>query len=68
MSRARIVLETTDARKSAMVEAASLQGATLTDWFEEQVASTLPLVSRAAPEHLDRAHWCRGTRGFRRDL
>ena len=52
MSRARIVLETTDARKSAMVEAASLQGATLTDWFEEQVASMLPLGSRSAPEHL----------------
>ena len=34
-----------------MVEAASLQGATLTDWFEEQVASTLPLVSRSAPRH-----------------
>ena len=50
MSRARIVLETTDARKSAMVEAASLQGTTLTDWFEEQVASTLPLASRSGPE------------------
>ena len=34
-----------------MVEAASLQGATLTDWFEEQVASTLPLAPRSAPEH-----------------
>ena len=29
-----------------MIEAASLQGATLTDWFEEQVASVFPRESR----------------------
>ena len=44
-------METTSARKSAMVKTASLQGATLTDWFEEQVASSLPPASRYAPGH-----------------
>ena len=34
MPRARIVLETSNQRKSAMMEAASLQGATLVDWLE----------------------------------
>ena len=49
MSRARIVLETTDKRKSAIVEAAALQGATLTDWFEEQVAAAFPQEAREGP-------------------
>lgn len=40
--RARIILETSDRRKSAIVEAADLQGASLTDWFEEQVSFALP--------------------------
>lgn len=47
MTRTRIVLETSDQRKSAMIEAASLQGATLTDWLEEQVSTTLPRPSGA---------------------
>ena len=47
MTRSRIVLETSDQRKSAMIEAASLQGATLTDWLEEQVSTTLPRPSGA---------------------
>ena len=43
---ARIVLETSDQRKLTMVEAASLQGTTLTDWFEEQVAASFARDSR----------------------
>ena len=43
MSRARIVLETSNRRKTAMIEAASIQGTTLVDWFEEHVA---PSISR----------------------
>ena len=52
MSRTRIVLETSDQRKSAMIEAASLQGGTLTDWFEEQVTTAIPRLSHANPEKL----------------
>jgi len=52
MTRARIVLETSDERKSAMLEVASLQGATLTDWFEEQVVSVFPRGSREGPGRL----------------
>ena len=52
MTRARIVLETSSEKKSAMIEAASLQGATLTDWFEEQVANVFSDASREGPEWL----------------
>ena len=52
MGRARIVLETSDERKSALVEAASLQGATLTDWFEEQIAGALARTSGYESERL----------------
>ena len=52
MTRSRIVLETSDKRKSAMIEAASLQGDTLTDWFEEQVSTAFPRLSRATHEQL----------------
>lgn len=41
MARTRIVLETSNEKKSALMEAASLQGATLADWFDEQVAAAL---------------------------
>ena len=34
-----------------MIEAASLQGATLTDWFEEQVTTTFPRLSGTTPNH-----------------
>ena len=53
MSRTRIVLETSDQRKSAMIEAASLQGATLVDWFEEQVANANPRLSSTIVEQLN---------------
>lgn len=52
MTRARIVLETSDLRKSAIVEAADLQGASLTDWFDEQVAAALPHLSNVDVEDL----------------
>ena len=42
MTRSRIVLETSDERKSAMLEAADLQGESLTDWFEEQCFLAMP--------------------------
>ena len=42
-------METTDERKSAIVEAAALQGATLTDWFEEQVGAVFPQEVREGP-------------------
>lgn len=44
MPRTRVVLETTDQHKSAMVTAASLQGASLSDWFEEYIQTALPLT------------------------
>ncbi len=50
MSRARIVLETSDERKSAIIEAASLQGTTLTDWFEEQVVTAFPREAQDGPQ------------------
>lgn len=49
MPRARIVLDTSDQHKSALIEAASLQGASLADWFEEQVAITVPQLVHGAP-------------------
>jgi len=36
----RIVLETTDQQKQALMESLNLQGNSLTDWFEEQFAVT----------------------------
>ena len=53
MSRTRIILETSDQRKSAMMEAASLQGTTLADWVEEQVASAIPSFSTIRNEQLN---------------
>ena len=37
MTRERIVLETSEKRKAALVEKLALQGDTLTDWLEEQL-------------------------------
>ena len=45
MKRNRIVLETSGQNKSIVMEAAALQGASLSDWFEEQVAITMPCGS-----------------------
>jgi DNA modification methylase len=66
MARTRIVFETSDEKKSALMEAASLQGATLADWFDEQVASAIfqPLAiprdeikqRRLTPDDLNRSH------------
>lgn len=41
MARTRIVLETSNDKKSALLEVASLQGATFADWFDEQVAAMI---------------------------
>lgn len=53
MPRTRIILETSDHRKSAMVKAASLQGATLVDWLEEHVATAIPDISNPRDEQLN---------------
>ena len=45
MPRARIVPETSKHRKSAMIEAASLQGATPVDWIEGRISTANPCVS-----------------------
>lgn len=49
MPKQRIVLETTDQRKAALVHALSLQGESLSDWLEEQLALSLPEVDRPLP-------------------
>ena len=41
MSRSRIVVETSDLTRSAVIEAASLQGSTVGEWFEEQLAAVM---------------------------
>ena len=41
-ARSRVVLDTSDAHKSAMMEAADLQGESLTDWFEERFLVAMP--------------------------
>ena len=40
--RARIVFETTDQRRNAISEAAALQGASVADWFDEQLILANP--------------------------
>ena len=49
MTRSRIVLETSDEQKSALLEAADLQGESLTDWFEEQLVVAMPRRSNRTP-------------------
>lgn len=48
MPKERIVLETTNQRKTALVTALSLQGDTLSDWLEEQIVLSVPEAERAA--------------------
>src|SRR5689334_19073419 len=50
MPKKRIVLETTDQRKTALVSALNMQGDTLSDWLEEQLALSLPDVERVKPQ------------------
>lgn len=52
MPRARIILETSDAKKSAMTEAADLQGTSLGDWFEEQVSTAMPRIASKQIEEI----------------
>jgi DNA modification methylase len=42
MSRTRIIVETSDVTKSAVFEAASLQGSSVGEWFEEQLTAVMP--------------------------
>ncbi|RWM96177.1 MAG: restriction endonuclease [Mesorhizobium sp.] len=42
MSKDRIVVETTNQKKAALVQALELQGDTLTDWLEEQLTLSVP--------------------------
>ncbi|MER8798280.1 DNA methyltransferase [Mesorhizobium sp. M0984] len=51
MPKERIVLETSNQRKAALVRALSLQGDTLTDWLEEQIVLSVPDVERTLPLH-----------------
>ena len=50
MTRSRIVLETSDQQKSAILEAADLQGESVTDWFEEQLDVAMPRRSDRTPK------------------
>jgi DNA modification methylase len=52
MSKQRIVLETTDHRKAALVSALDLQGDTLSGWLEEQLALSVPDVERTYKKEL----------------
>ena len=45
MARTRIVVETTDQKKSALLEAADLQGTSVADWIEEQVIASIPRLA-----------------------
>lgn len=49
MARSRIVLETSDQRKRAITSAAELQGSTVSDWFEEQLALAIPKINDVSP-------------------
>lgn len=49
MPKERIVLETSNQRKAALVHALNLQGDTLTDWLEEQIVLSVPEVERTIP-------------------
>ncbi|RWP54742.1 hypothetical protein, partial [Mesorhizobium sp.] len=48
MSKDRIVVETSNLRKTALITALDLQGDTLTDWLEEQLALSVPDADRTA--------------------
>ena len=50
MARSRIILETSDVKKNAMMEVADLQGETLADWLDEQVITTITSLSATASE------------------
>jgi len=49
MARSRIVLETTDRNKAALLEAVRIQGKSLTGWFEEQLSFSLPPPTTPSP-------------------
>ncbi|WLB57457.1 DNA methyltransferase [Bradyrhizobium japonicum] len=47
MAKERIVLETTDQRKAALVNSLDLQGESLSDWLEEQLTLSIPGVEKS---------------------
>nr|WP_295462396.1 DNA methyltransferase [Mesorhizobium sp.] len=51
MAKERIVLETSNQRKAALVKALNLQGDTITDWLEEQIVLSVPEAERTLPPH-----------------
>jgi DNA modification methylase len=50
MARNRLLVETSDQMKSALLEAVDTQDLTLTDWLEEQIASSVPRARRSVRE------------------
>src|SRR3954469_7801383 len=50
MPKERIVIETTDQRKAALLSTINLQGGTISDWLEEQLALSIPDVERTLPK------------------
>jgi DNA modification methylase len=46
MTKERIVLETTDQRKAALIQTVDLQGETVADWLEEQISINFPAATR----------------------
>ncbi|MGC2780307.1 MAG: DNA methyltransferase, partial [Bradyrhizobium sp.] len=54
MAKERIVLETTDQRKAALIQTLNLQGDTLSDWLEEQLTLSVPEVERPLPKETAR--------------
>lgn len=50
MTRSRIILETSERKKQAMIAIADLQGETLAEWIDEQVTTILPSLSASSAE------------------
>jgi len=49
MTKERIVLETSNQRKAALVNTLDLQGDTLADWLQEQISLSVPEVEQTLP-------------------
>jgi len=50
MGRKRLLVETSDQIKAALLDSVETQGVSLADWLEEQVTTSIPSVSRALVE------------------
>lgn len=51
MSKQRIVLETSNRRKAALLQTLDLQGDSLSDWLEEQLTLTVPAALDGSPKN-----------------